>query len=494
MPGLVTLTMSHCEIDTIADDTFSSRSLLRYLDLSFNNIPRITDKTFAGLTSLITLQISGNPHCELSEKSFDSLSNLQELYIADMDLERLVPVMFTNLKNLRILDVHGNKIWKIDFDFGAMFPSLQHFDISENLLKGLPKRYKDSFANLVNIKLSGNPLQCNCELRWLKHAPKKALDPEYASDALVCTGPERLKYAPILRVPDLEFKCVPPEITNCTTETYVVMETSSLRMSCELTGDPYPDVTWTRHDGKHVAFTYENTSNYYVSKTGSLDIFNVSKTDEGTWTLGVSNTVGQQSHQLKIVVTLKTTTSTTTTTTTTTTTITTPSTTTTSTTTPTKAMPATAPTSQTKTARTSEQTTSKVTLAKSMISNSNHQQASGVMVTSKLPNQNNPNPTSIASKHMDKTKDESDVKKPTDKKALVTSDEGRGMNMMMIAGAGGGGVCLIVIIAVTIYCVKRKKNSNHVEDISIKQDDDFDSVRTPRFRRLADDFLRKHQV
>ncbi|OWF37235.1 Leucine-rich repeat and fibronectin type III domain-containing protein 1-like protein [Mizuhopecten yessoensis] len=303
MPGLVSLQMAHCEINTIADDTFLSRGSLNYLDLSYNNIPRITDKTFLGLTNLVSLQISGNPHCELSEKTFDSISNLQELYIAEMDLERLPSVMFTNLNHLRLLDVHGNKIWKIEFDFGAVFPNLQHLDLSRNLLKGLPKRYNDTFSHLTTVKMSENPLQCNCELRWLKHSTKKALDPEYASDALVCYGPERLKYAPILRVPDLEFKCVAPQIVNCTTETYVVMETSSLRMWCELGGDPYPDVTWTRYDGKNVEFTYENTSNYYVSRTGSLDIFNVSKADDGTWTLGVSNTDGQNSHQLIVFVT-----------------------------------------------------------------------------------------------------------------------------------------------------------------------------------------------
>ncbi|OWF37233.1 Leucine-rich repeat and fibronectin type-III domain-containing protein 4 [Mizuhopecten yessoensis] len=298
MPVLVSLQMAHCEINTIADDTFLSRGSLNYLDLSYNNIPRITDKTFLGLTNLVSLQISGNPHCELSEKTFDSLSNLQELYIAEMDLERLLPVMFTNLKHLRLLDVHGNKIWKIEFDFGAVFPNLQHLDLSRNLLKGLPKRYNDTFSHLTTVKMSGNPLQCNCEIRWLKHSTKKALDPEYASDALVCYGPERLKYAPILRVPDLEFKCVAPQIVNCTTETYVVMETSSLRMWCELGGYPYPDVTWTRYDGKNVEFTYENTSNYYVSRTGSLDIFNVSKADDGTWTLGASNSIVSSSeHQ-----------------------------------------------------------------------------------------------------------------------------------------------------------------------------------------------------
>ncbi|OWF37241.1 Leucine-rich repeat and fibronectin type III domain-containing protein 1 [Mizuhopecten yessoensis] len=227
--------------------------------------------------------------------------------------------------------------------------------------------------------MSGNPLQCNCELRWLKHSTKKALDPEYASDALVCYGPERLKYAPILRVPDLEFKCVAPQIVNCTTETYVVMETSSLRMWCELGGDPYPDVTWTRYDGKNVEFTYENTSNYYVSRTGSLDIFNVSQADDA-------------------------------------------------------------------------------------------------------PDHVNPNPTNIPPDDNDKTDDDSDEVKPTNR----ADEDGGGMNMMMIAGAGGGGLLLIVLIAVIVYCVKRKKGSNRVEDISIRQDNDFDSVRSPRRHRVND--------
>ncbi|XP_069128934.1 leucine-rich repeat and fibronectin type III domain-containing protein 1-like protein [Argopecten irradians] len=311
MPRLVTLKMTHCAISAIADDTFSTRTSLTYLDLSYNNIIKINDQTFVGLTNLTSLQISGNPYCEISEKAFDSLSNLQGLYIADMDLERLLPEMFASMKNLRVLDIHGNKIWKIEFDFRFIFPSLQHFDVSNNLLEGLPKIYKDSFATISTLKLSGNPLQCNCELRWLKSDPKKVFDPEYASKALVCAGPERVKYAPILRLPDIEFKCVSPQIVNCATETYIMMQTTSAKMSCELAGDPYPDVTWIRFDGKHVQFTYENTSNYYVSRKGILEIFNVSQADEGTWNLSVNNIVGQKSHQLKVIVIPKTITTTT---------------------------------------------------------------------------------------------------------------------------------------------------------------------------------------
>ncbi|OWF37234.1 Leucine-rich repeats and immunoglobulin-like domains protein 3 [Mizuhopecten yessoensis] len=180
--------MAHCEIQTIADDTFLSRGSLTYLDLSYNNIPRITDQRFLGQTNLVSLHISGNPHCDLSEKTFGSLSNLQELFIAEMDLERLIPVMFTNLKHLRLLDDHGNKIRKIEFDFGAVFLNLQHLDLSRNILKRLPKWYNDTFSHLTTVKMSGNALQCNCKLRWLKHSTKKALDPEYASGALVCYG------------------------------------------------------------------------------------------------------------------------------------------------------------------------------------------------------------------------------------------------------------------------------------------------------------------
>ncbi|XP_069129147.1 leucine-rich repeat and fibronectin type III domain-containing protein 1-like protein [Argopecten irradians] len=333
MPEMVMLKMAHCEISTIADDTFLSQKSLRYLDLSHNNIPKINDKIFAGLIDLITLQISGNPHCEISETAFDGLSNLQELFIAELDLVRLFPGMFANMKHLRVLDVHGNNIWKIEFDVWTVFSSLLHLDVSNNLLEGFPKFNEDSNTT---VKMSGNPLQCNCELRWLKHEPEKFYESEYANDILVCAGPERLKHAPILLVSAAEFKCLPPEIIKCTPETYVVMETAPLRMSCELAGDPYPDVTWTRFDGKHLEFTYENISNYYVSKTGTLEIFNVSQADEGTWSLNVRNTVGQKSHQLRVVVTPKTTT-TTTTTMTTATTATTPLT-TTSTTQPTKAM------------------------------------------------------------------------------------------------------------------------------------------------------------
>lgn len=136
LPALQSLWMSHSEIQTIADHTFSLLIRLQYFDLSYNNIPRITDKTFLGLPNLVSLQISGNSKCAISEKAFDN-----KLYISDMDLERIVPRMFTNTKDLRLLGIHGNNIWKMNFDFGATFPNLLYFDVFGNLLKGIPRSY-----------------------------------------------------------------------------------------------------------------------------------------------------------------------------------------------------------------------------------------------------------------------------------------------------------------------------------------------------------------
>ncbi|XP_033743018.1 leucine-rich repeat and fibronectin type III domain-containing protein 1-like protein [Pecten maximus] len=453
MPGLVTLKMAHCEINAIADDTFSSHTSLLYLDLSYNKILRITDKTFEGLTHLVSLQISGNQHCKFDENAFDGLSYLQELYIANMDLTRISLVMFASLKNLRLLDIHGNKIWKIEFDFRSVFPNLQYLDASKNLLDGLSKLHNNSFSNLNTAKLSGNPLQCNCELRWLKHVSKKVLDPEYGSDALVCAGPERLKFAPILRVPDLEFKCVPPEIINCTTETYVVMETAPLRMLCELAGDPYPEVTWTRYDGKHVEFTYEHTSNYYVSRTGSLDIFNVSKADEGTWTLSVTNTIGKTSHQLEVDVTPNTT-----------------STTNTSTARITTANPTTGPPTVTWMKTTAEWTTT--TLTTPIIT-----PASNITSSKPLANwlsaieQSTSFPGIAALDTMQENGNSAGftVLNTDDKETMA--GEASGHLYMIIAGAVGGGFVIVVVLVIVaiIYCVKRKQNTLQVH-IGIRYD------------------------
>jgi len=235
--------------------------------------------------------------------------------MTEIGLERLHPDLFANLKSLKALDVHGNDIKKLDIDIGSRFPNLQALDISGNLITSFPRTNNGAISKMKSINFANNPWQCNCELKWLKtvNSIRNNLND------IVCGGPDNLKFVPFVDIPDLKITCSPPRINNCG-PTYITIGLGwSLYLSCELDGDPFPEVSWTRPDRKRFEFSYNQQEPYLIAENGSMKITRVSNIDRGMWTLQAFNGHGQQQHQIGVQVAVWTTTTTTTTTTTATT-------------------------------------------------------------------------------------------------------------------------------------------------------------------------------
>ena len=151
---------------------------------------------FDGLLDLNQLDLSRNPIlsaiCEIYPQVFRQLSGLQELNLDDCDISILHPLIFSGLESLQKLSLNGNDIQHIHDDVLSSLGQIQiinfegnrivyleelmfsnnwkltHLSLADNELTRLNQStFEPIFSSILSVDLSMNPINCNCDLKWL---------------------------------------------------------------------------------------------------------------------------------------------------------------------------------------------------------------------------------------------------------------------------------------------------------------------------------------
>lgn len=91
----------------------------------------------------------------------------------------------------------------------SIINNLKHFKkllINSNMLKTLTNNIK--FPNNFHFKLSSNPFECDCRIRWLRNALNRLQYPIY-HDEPQCETPKALASKKITTLSDEQFVCGP---------------------------------------------------------------------------------------------------------------------------------------------------------------------------------------------------------------------------------------------------------------------------------------------
>jgi Leucine-rich repeat (LRR) protein len=160
------------DISQLEDDVFKKNKLvnLEILNLANNGIHGIKLHAFCGMTSLERLDLSGNKLESIDSNTFSFAYNLRWLSLARNEL-LIVPEdgCFLHAENLGTLLLSNINIQKIHQYTFECLKNLENLFLDNNKLKKIDV---DVFPDLVqsklrNLKLSGNPWECSCELQRL---------------------------------------------------------------------------------------------------------------------------------------------------------------------------------------------------------------------------------------------------------------------------------------------------------------------------------------
>ncbi|KAI8508168.1 Leucine-rich repeat and immunoglobulin-like domain-containing nogo receptor-interacting protein 2 [Branchiostoma belcheri] len=276
LPLLQNLDLSRSySLSSISDDGLNQMNL-SMLILNNCNFSAVPSNAFSGLENLLILQLSYNPIYEIQPYAFKNLTSLQELMLDNMQLR------FVNRSAFRGL------------------PNLQTLNITYNKLAYLRQSSFDSNPSVVKLCMEGNPWDCgSCDMRWLDFIP------DWCTNNVTCINPPNLKNQNLLDyIPRLKMdtsRCIKPEVTIRQGGYVCFPERSTAVLHCNASGSPEPSIIWIGPD-RTILRAPSLVSNMAVSEFGTLRIYRISPSHEGTYSCMAHNVVGNKTAYIDVTV------------------------------------------------------------------------------------------------------------------------------------------------------------------------------------------------
>lgn len=153
---LVTLDISHNEINDLGSRSFESNANLVHLDISDNSIEVLEKNTFTGLKSLISLNLNINKISELNIHAFRDLGLLEELNLSNNKIISFDDGVFRPLINLRVLLLENNQLLDIPTENLAYTVNLELLSLSGNFIENISESAAPGLRRTRRLELAGN--------------------------------------------------------------------------------------------------------------------------------------------------------------------------------------------------------------------------------------------------------------------------------------------------------------------------------------------------
>nr|XP_054766922.1 mucin-2-like [Lytechinus pictus] len=241
LSSLVDLSLADNVISVISGDIFQHLSSLEVLNMESNRIRFVNSSTFDALGGLRVLNLANNVIDFLPSDTFQNLTNLTELNLASNSLSFLPRRLFGELLDLLVLNLGGNSLTTL---YRAVFNFEKDMD-------------------LVRIDLTGNPLHCDCHVKWLRSTLE--------TNTITCASPVALANTQLSVLNATDFEC-----------THMGSLGSSVLLVCPAESNPDWQISWELPGG---IFLPPDTANevHQVTSDGDLLILSASLADVGEY-------------------------------------------------------------------------------------------------------------------------------------------------------------------------------------------------------------------
>ncbi len=265
-------------------EPFSNLPQLQYLDLSENRIAFLGNGTFSNLPALVRVNLANNKLKTFNPGAFGNTPTLTFLSLASNDIKTFGSNAFESLPNLTLLDLNRNRLTRL-----PNVSQLTKLQVLSAARMRISRLYPCNFENLTNLRhlyLSGNPLKCDCQLKWLKvwydtHVTETT-DQETTTrrrERWTCSGGGRKKRRSFHTLTEDDFGC--PDTHNytdyCYTSLNPMTQTEELLESNDSTCDT-PDHRGQRPKQRDPATTKEPPTQRAPLHTESSEVADASRT------------------------------------------------------------------------------------------------------------------------------------------------------------------------------------------------------------------------
>ncbi|KAF7989522.1 hypothetical protein HCN44_008196 [Aphidius gifuensis] len=207
LKSLEKIDLSKNQIEIIPRNLFDDLSSLEELNLQGNKIYKIEMKAFIGPKNLQTVNLAFN-NLTLSSSSnktpFEDLINIRNLDLSNNKISQLIQDL-KELKKLLTLNLAFNEFKILNMHEFIFTSELIYIDMSDNKIKNISFDHIDEIywpdiiKRIIQIKLSGNPLNCNCNINTLLLYLKEKLKQKDKNSIilnvnnLICDEPKELQ-------------------------------------------------------------------------------------------------------------------------------------------------------------------------------------------------------------------------------------------------------------------------------------------------------------
>ncbi|XP_004699887.1 leucine-rich repeat neuronal protein 2 [Echinops telfairi] len=317
LPNLEILMIGGNRVDAILDMNFRPLANLRSLVLAGMDLREISDYALEGLQSLESLSFYDNQLARVPRRALEQVPGLKFLDLNKNPLQRVGPGDFANMLHLKELGLNNmEELVSIDKFALVNLPELTKLDITNNprlsfihprafrhlpqmetlmlnnnALSALHQHTVESLPNLQEVGLHGNPIRCDCIIRWANATGTRVrfIEPQ----STLCAEPPDLQRHPVREVPFREMTdhCLPLISPRSFPPSLQVASGESLALHCRALAEPEPEIYWVTPAGVRLTAARAGRR-YRVHPEGTLELQRVTAGEAGLYTCVAQNLVG----------------------------------------------------------------------------------------------------------------------------------------------------------------------------------------------------------